>query len=74
MQDCIFIFRNPNAAGDETWPLFTTDNHAYLNIGETDTTAVDLFKDRMTFWNTNVPNVLKTCTESSHSGIIIGRK
>ena len=62
---CNFNFRNPNGNSSGLWTPYTLKGREFINLDLNITMASSLYKDRVHFWLTTVPNLVQGCQSNS---------
>ena len=62
---CNFNFRNPNGNSSGLWTPYTLKGREFINLDLNITMASSLYKDRVHFWLTTVPNLVQGCQPNS---------
>lgn len=56
-----FDNRNPNGNSFGYWRPYTVEERDYLNLDLNITMSSSLYKDRVDFWTTTVPDIVRQC-------------
>lgn len=60
-----FDNRNPNGNSSGYWRPYTVEGRDYLNLDLNITMSSSVYKDRVDFWTTTVPDIVRQCQPHS---------